>query len=68
MAAMYPISLKVEGRKCLVVGGGKVALRKAKALIECGGKVVVISPETIDEITTLSAEGKIELAERPFFF
>ena len=45
---MYPIMLNINNKKCVVVGGGKVALRKAQKLIECDGTVTVISPEFTD--------------------
>jgi siroheme synthase-like protein len=41
----YPVSLNVSGRPCLVVGGGGVAARKARTLLDCGGEVTVIAPE-----------------------
>ncbi len=40
----YPVSLDVAGRPCLVVGGGPVAARKARNLLECGASVTVIAP------------------------
>lgn len=40
--------LNINGRKCVVIGGGRVALRKAKKIRECGGSVTVVSPEFID--------------------
>lgn len=42
---MYPIMLNIEGRQCTVIGGGKVALRKAKKLKEYGGAVKAVAPE-----------------------
>lgn len=42
---MYPVMLNIEGRQCTVIGGGKVALRKAKKLKACGGAVTAIAPE-----------------------
>ncbi len=45
----YPVSLDVAGRRCLVVGGGPIAERKARGLLECGASVTVIAP-------TLSAD------------
>ncbi|MBU0482113.1 MAG: bifunctional precorrin-2 dehydrogenase/sirohydrochlorin ferrochelatase [Proteobacteria bacterium] len=55
----FPINLKISGRRCVVIGGGKVAARKVKGLLECGGQVVVISPELTDELETLVREGLI---------
>jgi precorrin-2 dehydrogenase len=40
----YPVSLDVSGRACLVVGGGKIAARKARTLLDCGAVVTVIAP------------------------
>lgn len=41
----YPINLDLKERPCLVVGGGKVAVRKVEALQKAGAKVTVIAPE-----------------------
>ncbi|MEW6360042.1 MAG: bifunctional precorrin-2 dehydrogenase/sirohydrochlorin ferrochelatase [Planctomycetota bacterium] len=41
----YPINLDITGRKCVVVGGGKVALRKVRSLLDAGGRVALISPK-----------------------
>ena len=41
----YPVSLDLSGRPCLVVGGGNVAARKARTLLDCGGVVTVIAPD-----------------------
>jgi len=43
-ASFYPVSLDVTNRRCLVVGAGPVAARKARALVECGAVVTVIAP------------------------
>jgi precorrin-2 dehydrogenase/sirohydrochlorin ferrochelatase len=40
----YPVSLVVDGRPCLVVGGGAVARRKAEGLLACGAAVTVVAP------------------------
>jgi precorrin-2 dehydrogenase / sirohydrochlorin ferrochelatase len=44
VAAFYPLFLNLEGKRCLVVGGGTVAERKAQGLIEARASVVVVSP------------------------
>lgn len=41
----YPIAIDLTNRKCLIVGGGEVALRKARALVEAGACVTVVAPE-----------------------
>jgi len=41
----YPMVLDLSGRRALVVGGGKVALRKARALADAGARVRVVAPE-----------------------
>jgi siroheme synthase-like protein len=42
--AYYPIFLDLAGKSVLVVGAGKVALRKTKGLLEAGAKVTVVAP------------------------
>lgn len=44
MADRYPVSLVVEGRPCLVVGGGRIATRKVEGLLACGAEVTVVAP------------------------
>jgi siroheme synthase-like protein len=46
----YPINLRLNGVQCLVVGGGEVAARKARGLLECGAYVTVVSPTIVDEL------------------
>jgi len=47
---LYPVNLRVRGHRCLVVGGGKVALAKADGLLEAGAVVEVIAPEVVAEL------------------
>ena len=47
---LYPVNLRVRGHRCLVVGGGQVALNKADGLLEAGAVVEVIAPDVIPEL------------------
>jgi siroheme synthase-like protein len=49
----YPVSLDLSGRPCLVVGGGPVAARKARALLACGAVVTLIAPTLSDDMEAL---------------
>jgi len=57
MSKFYPIHLDVTGKKCVIIGGGKVAYRKACSLKESGADVVVVSPEVCSEM--VSEEGLV---------
>ena len=57
---LYPISVNLEGRVCLVVGGGKVAERKIKSLLTHGAVVRLVSPNATPALQALAENGKIE--------
>lgn len=59
MSRRYTISLDLFQKDCLVVGGGQVAERKVRSLLECGARVKVISPEITPGLGKLAAEGLI---------
>ena len=44
MNQYYPVFLDVRGKRCVVVGGGEVALRKVRVLLERGADIKVVSP------------------------
>jgi len=62
----YPIAIDLKGRRCLVVGGGSVALRKVEALLEYGAEVIVVAPEVQPEIAALADGHRIVLCRRPY--
>ncbi|MEJ2032600.1 MAG: bifunctional precorrin-2 dehydrogenase/sirohydrochlorin ferrochelatase [Deltaproteobacteria bacterium] len=62
----YPVNLKIAGRPCLVIGGGRVAERKVKGLLACAAKVTVISPELTAELASLHRENRIIWRNRPY--
>jgi len=51
---LYPANLVVEGRPCLVVGGGPVAARKAEGLLACGAEVHVVAERVGPEVRALA--------------
>lgn len=65
-APYYPVFLDLAGRKCVVVGGGAVALRKVRTLLEHGAEVLVISPELGAELGKLVAGGRIRALSRDY--
>jgi len=74
---LFSIELNLEGRNVLVVGGGRIALRKVKTLIPTGAHITVVAPQfdpefemlkTGDKVPELSrgAEASITLKQRPY--
>jgi len=61
-----PIFLKVTGRPCLVVGGGKVAARKVTLLLRAGAHVTVVSPQCCADVQSLVARENVTCLERNF--
>ena len=52
-ARPYPVNVLLGGRRCLVVGGGRVAARKATELAECGADVTVIAEDPGEDMAAL---------------
>ncbi len=63
MSEFYPIYLNVKGKKCVIIGGGKVAYRKVCSLREAGADTVVVSPEFCPEIAD---EGGLTLVKENY--
>lgn len=62
----YPIFLNLRGKRCVVIGGGNVALRKVKVLLDCGANVTMISPKPHPEIVKLSKKRAIHFIQRDY--
>jgi precorrin-2 dehydrogenase/sirohydrochlorin ferrochelatase len=65
MSRLYPLLVDLTGRRCLVIGGGRVAERKAVRLLECGALVEVIAPTVTPHLDALAGEGRIRCRCRP---
>ncbi|HEV7888043.1 MAG TPA: bifunctional precorrin-2 dehydrogenase/sirohydrochlorin ferrochelatase [Acidimicrobiales bacterium] len=66
-APQYPVNLVVAGRRCLVVGGGRIAARKAEGLLACGAVVHVVGAEVGEEVRALDAAWDgVTWEERPY--
>lgn len=56
--AYFPMFLDIEGKHCLVVGGGKVALRKAQVLLDFGAHVTVVAQQIEKEIKDIAEQSQ----------
>ena len=63
---LYPLGLRLSGRKVIVVGGGAVATRRVRGLVAAGAAVTVISPEVSDELAQLQHDGRITVLARAY--
>lgn len=51
--AQFPVNLNLAGRPVLVVGGGRIALRKVQQLMVAGADITVLAPVIVDELREL---------------
>src|SRR6266581_729599 len=66
MPDYFPAFLDLRGRRCLVVGGGGISERKARALLDYGARVTVVSPSVTPGLAALVANGRVTQRARPF--
>jgi precorrin-2 dehydrogenase/sirohydrochlorin ferrochelatase len=59
--AKYPIFLELGGRRVVLIGGGKVALRKAQALLVAGARLVIVAERINDMLAALCRGNEVEL-------
>ncbi|WP_179295523.1 precorrin-2 dehydrogenase/sirohydrochlorin ferrochelatase family protein [Bacillus sp. FJAT-45350] len=55
----YPINLKLKNKKIVVIGGGRVAFRKVKGLLETRANIMIVSPELCNELKNFLTEDNI---------
>ena len=64
--SLLPIFLKLDGRRCLLVGAGHVALDKIGSLLSTGVRLRVIAPEALPAVQRLAEEGRLAWIQREF--
>ena len=66
MTAYYPVYLNLQGRRCVIIGGGGVAEGKIARLLESGAEIRVISPDATPGIQRMADAGAIRWEPRPY--
>lgn len=61
----FPLFVSCEGRVFLVVGGGRVALRRVRTLMKFDFEIRLVSPKAEEELAELAGNGMIEWRRRP---
>jgi uroporphyrin-III C-methyltransferase/precorrin-2 dehydrogenase/sirohydrochlorin ferrochelatase len=62
----YPVTLDLSGRRCVLLGGGAIAVQKMSALVDAAAKVVVIADNINDELRDTASRGDVSFVERPY--
>src|SRR5436190_2001773 len=62
----YIACLKLNSRRCVVVGGGEVGLEKVEGLLACDAEVTLIAPEAHPALAEYASEGSITWQRRPY--
>jgi siroheme synthase-like protein len=62
----YIACLRLDGRRCLVVGGGDVGLEKVEGLLACGAAVTLVAPSAHEALAELAVEGSIVWERRRY--
>jgi precorrin-2 dehydrogenase/sirohydrochlorin ferrochelatase len=66
MERLFPLFLKLKGRKCLVVGAGAIGQSKIASLLDAGAGVQVVAPSATAKIQGWARKGQIRWRKREF--
>ena len=66
LGVVYPVGLRLAGRRVVVVGGGQVAHRRVAGLLEAHADVVLVSPEVTPALEALVQPGSLTWHARPY--
>lgn len=64
--SVFPIFIDLKGKKCVVVGGGKVAARKIETLLQFDSNIIVISPAVCERVQELKWEGRVVVIKKKY--
>ncbi len=64
--SLFPLFLKLEGRRCLAVGAGTIGEGKIASLLEAGARVTVVAPEATEAVRSWATAGRVEWKARKF--
>ncbi len=64
--SLFPIFLKLAGRRCLVVGAGLIAESKIQSLLAADAVVTVVAPHALPSVEDLAAAGEVQWERREF--
>ncbi len=62
----FPAFLNLRGRRCLLVGGGDIALRKARLLVSAGAHLSIVAPDIHQDLIAIAIAGPHQLLQREF--
>ncbi|ADD44306.1 uroporphyrinogen-III C-methyltransferase [Stackebrandtia nassauensis] len=63
---MYPLGLRLDRRRVLVVGAGNLAHRRVPRLLDAGADVLLVSPHARDSLRAMASEHRLRWEERRF--
>jgi precorrin-2 dehydrogenase/sirohydrochlorin ferrochelatase len=64
--ALFPIFLKLGGKRCVVIGAGNIAESKIESLVKAGARVTVIAPEALPRVQEWAAGGDLQWQQRVY--
>ena len=66
MSMYFPMFVDLSSKRVLFIGAGKIAARRAAAILDFAGSVTVVAPDADPSIQALADEGRITLHRRRF--
>ncbi len=62
----FPVCLRLQGKRVLLVGAGTIADERGQQLVEAGARLRVVAPQVSPSLRALADAGRLELWERPY--